>query len=104
MLGIDDELAAKGVPKTGTMNLGGSIVTAGGLVFIGATNDSRFRAFDKDSGRELWMTKLPASAHSIPATYSGKNGRQYVVVAAGGGNKYSSTVSDHLVAFALPSE
>ncbi len=104
VLGIDDELAAKGVPKTGTMNLGGSIVTAGGLVFIGATNDSRFRAFDKDSGRELWMTKLPASAHSIPATYSGKNGRQYVVVAAGGGNKYSSTVSDHLVAFALPSE
>lgn len=104
VLGVDDELAAKGIGSTGTVNLGGSIVTAGGLVFIGATNDSRFRAFDKDTGKELWSVKLPASAHSVPSTYSGRNGRQYVVVAAGGGNKYSAGVSDELVAFALPAE
>jgi membrane-bound PQQ-dependent dehydrogenase (glucose/quinate/shikimate family) len=102
VLGVDDELAAKGVPQTGTVNIGGSIVTAGGIVFIGATNDSRFRAFDKDTGKELWVAKLPASAHAVPSTYVGKDGKQYVVVAAGGGNKYSAVVSDQLVAFALP--
>jgi len=102
ILGVDDELIAKGLPPTGTMNLGGSIVTAGGLIFIGATNDARFRAFDKTTGKELWVTRLPATAHSVPATYqSKKTGKQYVVVAAGGGNKYNSTYSDALVAFAL---
>ena len=102
VLGVDDELLAKGLPPTGTMNLGGSIVTAGGLIFIGATNDARFRAFDKDTGKELWVAKLPATAHSVPATYLGKStGKQYVVVAAGGGNKYNSTYSDALVAFSL---
>jgi len=102
VLGVVDELIAKGLPPTGTSNLGGSIVTAGGLVFIGATNDRRFRAFDKDSGRELWVTGLPASAHATPMTYMGKNGKQYVVIAAGGGNKYNNDYSDSLVAFALP--
>jgi quinoprotein glucose dehydrogenase len=103
VLGVIDELLERGLPPTGTSNLGGSIVTAGGLVFIGATNDSRFRAFDKDTGRELWVTRLPASAHATPATYRGKrSGRQFVVIAAGGGNKYNKVYSDALVAFALP--
>ena len=103
VLGVVDELVAKGLPPTGAPNLGGSIVTAGGLVFIGATNDSRFRAFDKDTGSELWVTRLPASAHATPATYEGpKTKRQFVVIAAGGGNKYNSTYSDSLLAFALP--
>ncbi len=102
-LGVVDELLARGLPPTGTSNLGGSIVTAGGLLFIGATNDSRFRAFDKDTGQELWVTRLPASAHATPMTFLGKRtGKQFVVIAAGGGNKYNDTFSDSLVAFSLP--
>jgi glucose dehydrogenase len=103
VLGVVDDLLARGVAPTGTSNLGGSIVTAGGLVLIGATNDSRFRAFDKDSGKELWMTRLPASAHATPMTFVGrKSGKQYIVIAAGGGNKYNKVYSDSLVAFSLP--
>ncbi len=102
-LGVVDELVARGLAPTGTSNLGGSIVTAGGLVFIGATNDSRFRAFDKETGKELWVTRLPASAHATPLTFLGKkSGKQFVVIAAGGGNKYNQTYSDALVAFSLP--
>jgi quinoprotein glucose dehydrogenase len=102
-LGVIDELAAHGIPQTGTSNLGGPIVTAGGLVFIGATNDSRFRAFDRDTGELLWETKLPASAHATPMTFRGKkSGKQFVVIAAGGGNKYNKVYSDALVAFSLP--
>jgi glucose dehydrogenase len=101
-LGVVDELIAHGVPPTGAPNIGGSIVTAGGLVFIGATNDARFRAFDKDTGKELWVTKLSASAHATPMTFLGKKtGRQFVAIAAGGGNKYNTMYSDALVAFAL---
>jgi quinoprotein glucose dehydrogenase len=103
VLGVVDELVARGIPPTGTSNIGGSIVTAGGLVFIGATNDSRFRAFDKDTGKEVWVTKLPASAHATPMTFMGRTtGKQYVVIAAGGGNKYNKVFSDSLVAFSLP--
>ncbi len=103
VLGVVDDLVAKGLPPTGAPNIGGSIVTAGGLVFIGATNDSRFRAFDKDNGKELWVTKLPASAHATPMTYVGKKtGKQFVLIAAGGGNKYNKNYSDSLVAFSLP--
>ena len=102
-LGVVDELLAKGLPPTGTSNLGGSIVTAGGLLFIAATNDSRFRAFDKDTGKELWVTRLPASGHATPMTFRGrKTGKQYVAIAAGGGNKYNDGVNDTLVVFALP--
>lgn len=102
-LGVFDELVAKGIPPTGTSNLGGSVVTAGGLLFIGATNDSRFRAFDKDSGKELWVYRLPASAHATPMTFYGrKSKKQYVVIASGGGNKYNESFSDSLIAFALP--
>lgn len=102
-LGEFDELTARGIPKTGAPNLGGPIVTAGGLVFIGATNDRKFRAFDKDSGEELWVTRLPASAMATPVTYLGKRtGKQFVVVAAGGGNKYDSIFTGKLIAFSLP--
>ena len=102
-LGEFDELTARGVPQTGAPNLGGPIVTAGGLVFIAATNDRRFRAFDKDTGVTLWETKLPASGMASPMTYLGKNtGKQFVVIAAGGGNKYDKKFTGKLVAFALP--
>lgn len=103
VLGVVDDLLAKNIPPTGTSNLGGSIVTAGGLVFLGATDDSRFRAFDKDSGKELWTVRVPASAHATPMTfYSDKTKKQYVVIAAGGGNKYNDRFSDSLVAYSLP--
>jgi glucose dehydrogenase len=102
-LGEFDELKARGVAKTGAPNLGGSIVTAGGLLFIGATSDGRFRAFDKYNGEELWVTKLPASGMATPMTYLGKRtGKQFVVIAAGGGNKYDKTFTGKLVAFSLP--
>jgi len=102
-LGEFDELKRRGIPKTGTPNIGGSIVTDGGLVFIGATSDRKFRAFDRDTGEELWTTSLPASAFATPATYMGKkSGRQFVVVAAGGGNKYDKVFTGKIVAFALP--
>ncbi len=101
-LGIVEELEAQGVPKTGTSNLGGSIVTAGGLVFIAATNDRRFRAFDKLTGKELWVTHLEASGHATPITYRSRSGKQVVVIAAGGGGYFSDTSSDVVAAYALP--
>lgn len=102
-LGIVEELAAKGVPKTGTSNLGGSIVTAGGLVFIAATNDSRFRAFDARTGKQLWVTRLEASGHATPITYrASHSGKQIVVIAAGGGGYFSDISSDVVAAYALP--
>jgi len=102
-LGVIDELVEKGIPPTGTSNLGGSIVTAGGLIFIGATNDSRFRAFDKTTGKEIWTVRLPASAHATPMTFLGKkSGKQFVVIASGGGNKYNRSFSDTLIAYSLP--
>jgi quinoprotein glucose dehydrogenase len=101
-LGIDDELAARGVPQTGTINMGGPIITAGGLVFIGGSNDERFRAFDCDTGQELWVTRLEGSGHANPMTYLGpKSDKQFVVIAAGGGNKLSRRFSDALEAFSL---
>jgi len=88
---------------TGTPNLGGSIVTAGGIVFIGATNDSLFRGFDAQTGDLLWTASLEANAHATPMTYKGqKTGKQFVVVAAGGGGYFGGKVSDALEAFALP--
>ncbi|MGI8783925.1 MAG: pyrroloquinoline quinone-dependent dehydrogenase [Acidobacteriota bacterium] len=91
---------------TGAWNLGGSMVTAGGLVFIGGTNDSRFRAFDAHNGKQLWDTPLEASGHATPMTYRGKKTKkQFVVIAAGGGGFLSESehgVSDVLAAYALP--
>lgn len=102
VLGEYEELTKRGAPKTGAANLGGPIVTRGGLVFIAATNDSRFRAFDKDSGEQLWEYALPAAAHATPMTYA-VGGEQYVAVAVGGGNKYNPTsYTAKVMAFRLP--
>ncbi|MGA3096544.1 MAG: pyrroloquinoline quinone-dependent dehydrogenase [Bryobacteraceae bacterium] len=94
------ELTARGLPVTGAENAGGSIITASGLVFIAATKDRMFRAFDIDTGKILWQTELHAAGHATPATYEVK-GRQYVVIAAGGGSMVESPSGDEYVAFAL---
>jgi quinoprotein glucose dehydrogenase len=102
VLGVSENLP-EDVQRTGRPNVGGSIATAAGLVFIGATDDSRFRAFDSATGRELWTAKLEASAHATPITYLGKSGQQFVVITATGGSFLGSPVSgDSIVAFALP--
>jgi len=89
--------------ETGSPNLGGTVATAGGLIFVGATADSRFRAFDSRTGKELWVVELPASAYAAPVTYMGKkSGKQFVAIAAGGGGYFRGKTSDEVVAFALP--
>ena len=101
-LGEYPELSAKGLKNTGTENYGGPIVTAGGLLFIGATNfDKRFRAFDKSTGELLWETTLPYAGNATPATYQ-VDGRQFVVIGAGGGKDPKSGSGGVYVAFALP--
>jgi len=103
-LGEYPELAAKGQKNTGTENYGGPIVTAGGLVFIGATNfDKKLRAFDKSTSELLWEATLPFSGNATPATYE-VNGRQFIVIAAGGGKDPKSSSGGVYVAFALPRE
>jgi quinoprotein glucose dehydrogenase len=104
ILGISDDLP-EGLQRTGRPSIGGAITTAGGLVFVGATDDSRFRAFDAASGEMLWETKLDASAQATPITYLGKDGRQYVVVTATGGTFLRSPVTDDaIIAWALPAD
>jgi glucose dehydrogenase len=100
-LGEYPELATRGMTNTGSENYGGPVVTAGGLVFIAATSyDKKFRAFDKATGKLLWETTLPAAGNATPATYE-VNGRQYVVIAAGGGKSKDPSGSSY-VAYALP--
>jgi quinoprotein glucose dehydrogenase len=95
------DLVAKGMPPTGSENYGGAVVTAGGLLFIAATtHDSKFRAFDKVTGKLLWETTLPAAGNATPAAYE-VNGRQYVVIGAGGG-KWGNHSGGSYLAFALP--
>ena len=101
-LGFVESLKAQGFGHTGALNIGGTIATAGGLLFVGATNDKRFRAFDSHTGAQLWETELEASAHSVPMTFLGRDGRQYVVVAAGGGSYLNSAPGSTIVAYALP--
>ena len=97
------ELAAKGMPNTGSQNYGGPVVTAGGLIFIGATNrDRKFHAYDKTTGKLLWEALLPAAGNATPATYA-VEGRQFVVIGAGGG-KWGSPSGGTYVAFALSSK
>jgi quinoprotein glucose dehydrogenase len=103
-LGITDELP-EGRKNTGRITMGGSIATAGGLVFIGASNDRRFRAFDSKNGKELWVTKLDYSALSVPITYEGRAGKQYVAVSAAGGGGITDpnpANTESLYVFALP--
>ena len=100
-LGEYPELAARGLTGTGSENYGGPIVTAGGVLFIGATNfDRKFRAFEAATGRLLWQVTLPFAANTTPATYQA-DGRQYVVVAAGGG-KSKDPSGGMFVAYRLP--
>jgi len=100
-LGEYPDLAARGITHTGTENFGGTIVTAGGLVFIGGSKDEMFHAFDKATGQLLWQHKLDAGGYATPCTYMVK-GRQYVAIAAGGGGKQGTKSGDAFVAFALP--
>lgn len=100
-LGEYEELKKQGYPNSGTENFGGPMVTAGGLVFCAGTKDEKIRAFDKDTGEELWSAKLPWGGYAPPATYE-VAGRQYVVIAATGGGKPDTSIGDAWVAFALP--
>ena len=100
-LGQFPALAAKGHPNTGTQLFGGGIVTAGGLVFIGASQDEKFRAIDKTTGKILWEYQLPCGGYATPATYE-VDGKQYVVIAAGGGGRQRTKAGDYYIAFALP--
>ncbi len=104
-LGQYPELAAKGLPDTGSENYGGPIVTAGGLIFIAATNfDHKLRAFDKTTGKLLWETVLPFAGNATPATYE-VDGRQYVVIAAGGSTMNPrGPIGGVYMAFALPTQ
>ncbi len=101
-LGVMPEFAGRPeAAQWGSINLGGSIVTAGGLVFIGAARDTYFRAFDVETGKELWKGELPAGGQATPMTYSVK-GKQYVVIAAGGHGRALTKLGDYVVAFSLP--
>ena len=101
-LGVTDNLPPE-KQKTGRPGIGGSIATAGNVVFVGATDDNRFRAFDARNGKELWAVKMPSAAAAVPSTYQGADGRQYVVTVATGnifGGEPAN--SDTITAFALP--
>jgi quinoprotein glucose dehydrogenase len=100
ILGELPELTKRGIPKTGTLNVGGTITTAGGLVFVAATQDERIRAFDSKTGETLWEEQLNAGGYATPCTYEA-NGKQYVVIAAGGAGRGETKAGDEFVAFAL---
>jgi quinoprotein glucose dehydrogenase len=91
-----------GSSQWGSVNLGGSVVTAGGLVFIGAAMDDYLRAFDVETGMELAKWPLPAGGQASPMTYMTKSGRQFIVICAGGHGKLGTKIGDSVVAFALP--
>jgi quinoprotein glucose dehydrogenase len=98
-LGEDPALKAKGISNSGTENYGGAVVTENGLLFIAATKDAKFRAFDKHTGQLLWETDLPAAGFATPSTYS-VQGKQYLVIACGG-TKLGTKKGNQYVAFAL---
>jgi quinoprotein glucose dehydrogenase len=100
-LGTYPELEARGYSATGTFNMGGPVVTRGGLVFIGAAMDERFHAYDKETGELLWEFQMDAGGYATPSTYE-IDGRQYVVIAAGGGGKPGTKPGDNYYCFALP--
>ena len=102
-LGEYPQLVAKGIRNTGSMNFGGAVATAGGLVFVAATADEKIRAFEKHTGRVLWEHQLPAGGYATPSVYM-LDGRQYVVIAAGGSGKNATKSGDSIIAFALPEE
>lgn len=100
-LGEYPQLVAKGIRNTGTMNYGGAVATAGGVIFVAATADEKFRAFESHSGRVLWEYQLPAGGYATPSVYM-IDGRQYVAIAAGGSGKNATKSGDSIIAFALP--
>jgi quinoprotein glucose dehydrogenase len=102
-LGEYPELVAKGIRNTGSMNYGGTVTTAGGLVFVAATADEKIRAYESRTGRLLWEHQLPAAGYATPSVYV-TGGRQYLVIAAGGGGKNATKSADAVVAFALPDD
>jgi quinoprotein glucose dehydrogenase len=99
-LGEYQELTDRGIEITGTENYGGPVVTAGGLIFIGASSDAKFRVFDKATGEKLWEYDLPFDGHATPSTYLA-NGKQFVVISCGG-SKMNPAHGGTLVAFSLP--
>ena len=102
-LGTTRDVAPLGIPVPGAFAQGGSMITAGGLVFIAAAQDDYLRAFDIQTGRELWKGRLPAGGQATPMSFvSTRNGKQYVVIAAGGHQYLQTTRGDHVVAFGLP--
>jgi len=102
-LGTTRDHAPLGVAVPGVFNQGGSVVTAGGVVFIAATLDDYLRAFDVETGKELWKGRLPAGGQATPMTYvSAKTGKQFVVIASGGHQFMQTPISDHVVAYGLP--
>lgn len=100
-LGYYPKLKERGITNTGTQNFGGCVATAGGLVFIGATADEMFRAFNAETGKELWSFRLPAGGYATPSIYE-VNGKEYIVIAAGGGNRNNTPSNDVFIAFTLP--
>jgi quinoprotein glucose dehydrogenase/quinate dehydrogenase (quinone) len=104
-LGTTRDHAPLGLAVPGVFNIGGSVITRGGVVFIAATIDNYLRAFDLTSGKELWKGRLPAGGQATPMTYvSGRTGKQYVVIAAGGHQFMQTTLGDHIVAYSLPED
>lgn len=101
-LGVIPALEAKGIHGTGAPNYGGSMATAGGLVFIAATNDQIFRALDAATGQQLWQSKLETGSYTIPMSFRGRSGKQYVLLVATGASYYDRTAGDSVIAFSLP--
>lgn len=100
-LGEYPELVKQNIRNTGTLNYGGAVATAGGIVFIAATADEKFRAFEKNRGNILWEYDLPVGGYATPSVYM-QNGRQYVAIVAGGGGKNNTPSGDYVMVFALP--
>ena len=100
-----EELTKKGIPQTGTENYGGPAVTAGGLLFIGATKDEKFRAFNKTTGELLWETNLPAGGYATPSVYEREQGKQYITPLQPVAGKMGTEIRRFkYVAFSLPDE
>ena len=102
-LGEYPHLASKGIRNTGTMNFGGAVATAGGVIFVAATADEKIRAYEKHSGRVLWEHQLPAGGYATPSVYM-VDGKQFVAIAAGGSGKNGTKAGDSIIAFALPEQ
>lgn len=100
-LGEYEELPKKSIPQTGTQLFGGGIVTARGLIFIGASRDNKFRAFNKETGKVLWEFQLPFGGYATPSNYA-IDGKQFVVIATGGGGLQGTASGDYYYAFKLP--